>query len=63
MGQIENPIPKIDINPTIPIITFILNYIKLLEKQMATHSSILAWRIPWTEETGGLQFIGSQSLI
>ena len=26
----------------------------LLEKKMATHSSILAWRIPWTEETGGL---------
>jgi len=26
---------------------------------MATHSSILAWRIPWTEELGGLQFIGS----
>ena len=31
-----------------------------LEKEMATHSSILAWRIPWTEEPGGLQFIGSQ---
>ena len=27
---------------------------------MATHSTILAWRIPWTEETGGLQFTGSQ---
>ena len=27
---------------------------------MATHSSILAWRIPWTEEPGGLQSIGSQ---
>ena len=26
----------------------------------ATHSSILAWRIPWTEEPGGLQFVGSQ---
>ena len=31
-----------------------------LEKGMATHSSILAWRIPWTEETGELQSIGSQ---
>ena len=31
-----------------------------LEKEMATHSSILAWRIPWTEEPGGLQFLGSQ---
>ena len=31
-----------------------------LEKGMATHSSILAWRIPWTEEPGELQSIGSQ---
>ena len=31
-----------------------------LEKGMATHSSILAWRIPWTEEPGGLQTIGLQ---
>ena len=30
------------------------------EKGMATHSSILAWKIPWTEEPGRLQFIGSQ---
>ena len=33
-----------------------------LEKKMATHSSILAWRIPWTEAPGGLQFMGSQEL-
>ena len=31
-----------------------------LEKDMATHSSILAWKIPWTEERGGLQSLGSQ---
>jgi len=31
-----------------------------LEKGMATHSSILVWRIPWTEESGGLQSIMSQ---
>ena len=31
-----------------------------LEKEMATHSSILAWRIPWTEDPGGLQSMGSQ---
>ena len=31
-----------------------------LEKEMATHSSILAWRNPWTEEPGRLQSIGSQ---
>ena len=32
----------------------------LLEKGMAAHSNILAWRIPWTEEPGGLQSMGSQ---
>ena len=32
-----------------------------LEKQMATHSSMLAWGIPWTEEPGGLQSTGSRS--
>ena len=31
-----------------------------LEKEMATHSSIFAWRIPWMEEPGGLQSMGSQ---
>ena len=31
-----------------------------LEKEIVTHSSILAWRIPWTEEPGGLQSMGSQ---
>ena len=31
-----------------------------LQKGMATHSGILAWRIPWTEESGGLQPLGSQ---
>ena len=33
-----------------------------LEKEIATHSSILAWRSPWTEEPGGLQPMGLQSL-
>jgi len=32
---------------------------KYVEKEMATHSSILAWEIPWTEEPGGLQCMGS----
>ena len=32
-----------------------------LEKGMATHSSVFAWRIPWTEEAGGLQSLGSHS--
>ena len=35
-----------------------LGWEDLLEKEMATHSSILAWKIPWTEEPGGLQSMG-----
>ena len=34
----------------------------LLEKEVATHSSILAWRIPWTEKPGRLQAMGSQRI-
>ena len=33
-----------------------------LEREMATHSSIPAWRVPWTEEVGGLQSMGSQGV-
>ena len=33
-----------------------------MQKEMVTHSSILAWRIPWTEKPGGLQSTGSQSV-
>ena len=40
----------------------ILGWENPLEEEMATHSSILAWEIPWTEEPGGLQFIGLQRL-
>ena len=39
-----------------------LNWEDPLEKEMATHSSILSWRIPWTEEPSGLQSMGSQEL-
>ena len=38
----------------------ILGWEDPLEKEMATHSSTLAWKIPWTEEPGGLQSMGSQ---
>ena len=34
-----------------------------LEEEMVTHSSILAWKIPWTENSGGLQSIGSQKAV
>ena len=42
------------------VILFLLRTFQTLEKGMATHSSILAWIIPWTEEPGGLQSMGSQ---
>ena len=38
----------------------LLGWEDLLEKEMATHSSILAWRIPWTEKPGRLQSMGLQ---
>ena len=34
-----------------------------LEEEMATHSSVVAWEIPWTEEPGGLQYIASQRVL
>ena len=40
-----------------------LGWGKPLEEGMATHSSVLAWRIPWIEELGGLQSIGSQRVV
>ena len=43
-----------------PNFTFAFHF-HALEEEMATHSSVLAWRIPWTEEPGGLLSIGSQS--
>ena len=46
--------------PTQEIQVLSLGWEDLLEKEMATHSSILARRIPWTEDSGGLQSMGSQ---
>ena len=40
-------------------LTFTFHF-RALEKEMATHSSVLAWRIPWTEKPGGLQSMGSR---
>ena len=42
--------------------TFFGNGTRSLEKEMATHSTIFAWRIPWTEESGRLQYMGSQKV-
>ena len=40
-----------------------LGWENFLEKEIAMHSIILAWEIPWTEEPGGLQFMGSQRVV
>ena len=40
---------------------WVLGQEDLLGKEMATHSSIIAWKIPWMEEPGGLQSMGSQN--
>ena len=40
----------------------LLGWEDALEKEMAAHSSILAWKIPWTEEPGRLQSMGSQTV-
>ena len=42
--------------------TWLLGREDPLKKEMATHSSTLAWQIPWTEESGGLQSMGSQTV-
>ena len=46
---------------SIHLISFYALVIRNLEKEMATHSSILAWRILWTEDPGGLPSVESQS--
>ena len=44
------------------ILEFLVPSIRFLEKEMATHSSVLAWRIPGTEEPGGLPSLGSHRI-
>ena len=52
--------PKLLSTPFIYLFLLSMGREEPLEKEMTTHSSILAWRIPWTEEPGGLQPTGSQ---
>ena len=51
---VKNPLPSAG------DVGLILGWEDPLEKEMATHSSTLAWKIPWTEEPGGPQFMGLQ---
>ena len=55
VAQIVNNLPEMQ---EIRVLT--LGQEDLLEKEMATYSSILAWKIPWMKEPGGLQSMGSQ---
>ena len=57
-------VPQMVKNPSAMQETWVqsLGWEDALEKAMATHSSIPVWRIPWTEEPGGLQSMGSQSI-
>ena len=55
MAQMVNNLPSMQEAPVLS-----LGQEDPLEKGMATHSRILAWRIPWTEEPGGLQLRGAQ---
>ena len=55
VAQMENNLPAM-----LETLVQSLGWKDPLEKEMATHSSILAWRIPWTEDPSGLQSIGSQ---
>ena len=55
--EVKNPLPM---QETQEMQVQFLGWEDPLEKNMATHSGILAWRSPWTEEAGGLQFMGSQ---
>ena len=64
-GAINNcPLPMAQLVKNSPVIqetwVWSLIWADPLEKEMPTHSSTLAWRIPWAEEPGGLQFMGSQ---
>ena len=45
--------------PPETIITLLIGYTRISEKAMAPHSSTLAWKVPWMEEPGGLQSMGS----
>ena len=58
MAQMIKNLPAMQETQETPVQS--LSQEDLLEKGMATHSSILTWGIPWTEEPGGLQSMGSQ---
>ena len=61
MNQCHNS-PRLEEDKRKIILYLVIGWEDPLEKEMPTHSSVLAWRIPWTEEPSGLQSMGSQEL-
>ena len=61
MAQMVKNLPAMWVTQ-VPSLCQSLGWEDPLEKEMATHSSILAWRIPWTEKPGGLLSMGSQRM-
>ena len=59
---VKNPLAMQEISCNEGDLCSILGREDPLEKEMATHFSILAWEIPWTEDPGSLQFMGSQKM-
>ena len=58
--MVKNPLANIGLAGDAGLWSLLLSGDDPLEEEMATHSSLLSWRIPWTEEPGGLQSMGSQ---
>ena len=58
--MVKNPLANIGLAGDAGLWSLLLSGEDPLEEEMATHSSLLSWRIPWTEEPGGLQSMGSQ---
>ena len=56
--MVKNPLP---LQETQEMWVLSLGWENTLEQEMATHSNILAWKIPWTEKRGGLPYVGLQS--
>ena len=54
--------PSLRVSTCETMLVVLTSGLLILEKEMATHSSILAWRIPWTEDPHRLQTLGSQSI-
>ena len=58
--MVKNPLANTGLAGDAGLWSLLLSGEDPLEEEMATHSSLLSWRIPWTEEPGGLQSMGSQ---